>query len=276
MAVYRVTPHGTREKTSLFSAVNWTPNLIDPVNLKLYAAVPQLTTGSLGDLVMNEPNYVMAGFAIPENTDTIDVGVGPRRCAHGRCQAPVRAKVHVAIGVALFAAVSFAGPVHAADLDINNLPQVDDSKLAASVSDLRVTVQDIRVPEPTDVTTESTDGAEKVLTLNSDILFSFDKASDHSGGGDQGWRARQGPPARGQGQRSVVTRIRSAPTPATSRSRRSVPPAVAAAIKAARPDLVLTVKGFGKAQPVASNGTAAKDDPEGRAKNRRVEIRFAG
>ena len=75
MAVYRVTAHGTREKTSLFSAVNWTPNLIDPVNLKLYAAVPQLTTGSLGDLVMNKPNYVMAGFAIPENTDTIDVGV---------------------------------------------------------------------------------------------------------------------------------------------------------------------------------------------------------
>lgn len=75
LAVYRVTPHGTKEKTSLFSAVRWSPNLVDPVNLKLYSSVAELTTGYLGKLEMNEPNYVMAGFAIPENTETIDVGV---------------------------------------------------------------------------------------------------------------------------------------------------------------------------------------------------------
>ncbi|MFC7485612.1 hypothetical protein ACOCJ7_03725 [Knoellia sp. CPCC 206453] len=75
LAVYRVTPHGTKEETSLQRALTWRPNLIDPVNLKLYEAVAELTTGFLGDLVMNEPNYVMAGFAVPQNTDTIDVGV---------------------------------------------------------------------------------------------------------------------------------------------------------------------------------------------------------
>lgn len=75
MAVYRVTPHGTKEKTVLHVAVKWRPNLVDPVNLKLYESVADLSTGYGGDLVMNEPNYVMAGFAIPENTATIDVGV---------------------------------------------------------------------------------------------------------------------------------------------------------------------------------------------------------
>ncbi|KGN31025.1 hypothetical protein N802_05315 [Knoellia sinensis KCTC 19936] len=74
MAVFRVTPHGTKEKTNLL-VVNWKPVLLDPVNLKLYESVNELTSAWSTDLVMNEPNYVMAGFAIPENTDTIDVGV---------------------------------------------------------------------------------------------------------------------------------------------------------------------------------------------------------
>lgn len=78
MAAYRVTPHGTKEKTSLFSAVGWRPHLLDPVNLKLYDAVADVSTGYLQDLVMNEPNYVMAGFAIPEGADTVDVGVAGR------------------------------------------------------------------------------------------------------------------------------------------------------------------------------------------------------
>jgi OmpA-OmpF porin, OOP family len=46
--------------------------------------------------------------------------------------------------------------------------------------------------------------------------------------------------------------------------------AVATAVKAARPDLVLTVRGFGESTPVASN-----TDSRARSKNRRVEIRFA-
>ena len=39
-------------------------------------------------------------------------------------------------------------------------------------------------------------------------------------------------------------------------------------------DLEVTAKGFGESEPVESDEKNGKDDPEGRAKNRRVEIRY--
>jgi len=51
--------------------------------------------------------------------------------------------------------------------------------------------------------------------------------------------------------------------------------AVADVIAADRPDLVLTVQGFGKADPVAPNtNDDGSDNPIGRAQNRRVEILY--
>jgi len=51
--------------------------------------------------------------------------------------------------------------------------------------------------------------------------------------------------------------------------------AVAEVIAADRPDLVLTIKGFGKADPVAPNtNDDGSDNPIGRAQNRRVEILY--
>lgn len=52
--------------------------------------------------------------------------------------------------------------------------------------------------------------------------------------------------------------------------------AVAEVVRAVRPDLELEVAGFGESDPVAPNQTAGQDDPEGRALNRRVELRYAG
>ncbi|MBO1751333.1 OmpA family protein [Actinotalea sp. BY-33] len=50
--------------------------------------------------------------------------------------------------------------------------------------------------------------------------------------------------------------------------------AVADAIAAARPDLVLTVEGHGSADPVAPNEADGADNPGGRAQNRRVELTY--
>ena len=52
--------------------------------------------------------------------------------------------------------------------------------------------------------------------------------------------------------------------------------AVATVVKAARSDLKLSVKGYGESRPVAPNTSGGKDDPDGRAQNRRVEIRYGG
>lgn len=50
--------------------------------------------------------------------------------------------------------------------------------------------------------------------------------------------------------------------------------AVKDVIMAKRSDLKVTAQGHGESDPVADNGTADKDNPEGRAKNRRVELSF--
>ena len=50
--------------------------------------------------------------------------------------------------------------------------------------------------------------------------------------------------------------------------------AVATALAAARPDLVLTVAGHGSTNEVAPNQTAGMDNPMGRAQNRRVTLTY--
>lgn len=52
--------------------------------------------------------------------------------------------------------------------------------------------------------------------------------------------------------------------------------AVADVLTSEDADLKVKAVGHGESDPVASNGTEADDDPEGRAKNRRVELRYDG
>ncbi|MEU4361824.1 OmpA family protein [Promicromonospora sp. NPDC023987] len=52
--------------------------------------------------------------------------------------------------------------------------------------------------------------------------------------------------------------------------------AVAGILRDARPDLRLTVEGHGEQQPIAENEVDGKDNPAGRAKNRRVEVSYTG
>lgn len=176
----------------------------------------------------------------------------------------------------LVALVSFTlmGNARADDLDTTNLPTIPDSTLAASVKDIRLPVGDIRLPIPRDLESRTTDGTEKVVTLSADILFTFDE-SDLSAAatariGDLVKDVPKGAAVDIGGHTDALGSAAYNRQLSTARAK-----AVAAVVADARPDLDLTVKGFGEAGPVAPNTSAGKDDPEGRAKNRRVEIRYS-
>jgi OmpA-OmpF porin, OOP family len=176
--------------------------------------------------------------------------------------------------------LSASAPAHAADWDLGHLPAFafDADTLATSII---TWPSDARSLEAT-ITTWSVDGSvedlettthksgETVVTLNADILFDFAKAVVPPTAGARIAAAVAKAP-KGSAV-SIGGHTDDVGTPANnvtlSQARAQ---AVAAAVKQARPDLVLTVKGFGEGRPVATNSTDA-----GRAENRRVEIRFAG
>jgi len=159
-----------------------------------------------------------------------------------------------------------AGPAQAADWDVDHLPAIatDPENLARSIETFTLdgAVEDL------EKTTHSS--GQTVVTLNADILFEFGKAALPAAA-----------PAR------IATAVAKAPKgsavsvgghtdsvgtdAANVKLSQDRAQAVAAAVQAARPDLRLTVKGFGESTPVATNG-----DPAGSAKNRRVEVRFTG
>lgn len=123
--------------------------------------------------------------------------------------------------------------------------------------------------------TRTTDGEETVITLSSDILFAFGESTI-------------GPEAEAR----IADLVAEVPDGATlqvhghtdSVSGREFNQAlsedraesVAAVIREERPDLDLDVGGFGMNDPVEPNEKNGEDNPEGRALNRRVEIRYEG
>lgn len=117
--------------------------------------------------------------------------------------------------------------------------------------------------------------ADGVTTLTSDLLFAFDSAElspqavaavgEVAAGLPQGAAVAVDGHTDGLGGDAVNVPL--------SQARAQ---AVADALAAARPDLVLTVTGHGSAQPVAAETVDGRDDPAGRALNRRVEVRVVG
>ncbi|SFJ72777.1 OmpA family protein [Cellulomonas sp. KH9] len=117
--------------------------------------------------------------------------------------------------------------------------------------------------------------AQGVTTLTSDLLFAFDSAE----------LAPAAPAAIGEIAAALpqgATVAVDGHTDGLGGDEVNLPlsqaraQAVADALAAARPDLVLTVTGHGSAQPVAEEEVDGRDDPSGRALNRRVEVRVAG
>ncbi|NHA67200.1 OmpA family protein [Phycicoccus flavus] len=183
-----------------------------------------------------------------------------------------------ASALVLAGAVAVLGPLAPAasadDLPVDRLPAPTEQQLAESVTalDPRVSQLEGRV---TGLATETTDGGDEVITLASDILFAFDRSdlSPRAAARIRGLvedvprRARVSIGGHTDALGSVGYNLRLS----TARAR-----AVAAVVRRSRPDLRLTVRGFGETRPVAPNTRGGEDDPEGRAENRRVEIRYAG
>ena len=155
---------------------------------------------------------------------------------------------------------------------VGDLPPVPDGAILTSVVGLNGQVVDL-LATVQDLSATSTAGGETVVTLRSDILFAFGKSTmPPSAASRIGTLVADVP-------RDAVVKVYghtdSIGSDATNRTlSQARAEAVATAIRAARPDLRLDVRGFGETRPVAPNATAGKDDPQGRAKNRRVEIRY--
>lgn len=190
--------------------------------------------------------------------------------------APRRAAVAL-LALALLAPALAAGtgPAAAAPLrapGVADLPDVPEGRLAESVLPLTGDVLDLEAPVEDVATTEQVAGGT-VVTLRSDVLFSFGRATMPPSAPARIAALVAGVP-RGAAVK-VYGHTDSVGSPAANLAlSRARARAVAAAVRAARPDLRLDVRGFGETRPVAPNTSGGRDDPGGRAKNRRVELRY--
>ncbi len=179
---------------------------------------------------------------------------------------------------ALAIAVAFAGVAPGAPTSPNDAPSPTSEQLASSVR-VNTLEGSVKVWDPagsvSTVETESREGPDTVLTLDSDILFDFASAELNSAA-----QARLGelvagvPPGAAVRVTGHTDSIGDDASNLELSGRRAE--AVAAAITTARPDLILDVQGRGEAEPVAPNTAGAENNPEGREQNRRVEVRYAG
>lgn len=178
--------------------------------------------------------------------------------------------------------VPVAGPAHADqndDLERLHSAVISSTMLTDAVIDLggeRATSSVFDLSTDGTVTglekTEKSDG-KAVVTLTSDLLFEFGKAALTPTS-----TAAIPDVARGIAQGAAVAV--DGYTDSLGGDGINIPlsqqraQAVAAALTATRPDLILTVAGHGSANEVAPNEVDGEDNPVGRAQNRRVVLTY--
>lgn len=172
--------------------------------------------------------------------------------------------------------VGGAGSVAADEpVSIDDLPtltdnEVDQYREEIEVPDIEaITVPDVEPFEP-DV---SSSGGDTVVSLDTDVLFAFGKAGLSDSAEDAVVDAVQDIPDGAEvdviGYSDSVGNTARNKTLSKKRAQ-----AVADVVEEERDDLDLTVTGKGESNPVEPNRKGGKDNPEGREKNRRVEIRY--
>lgn len=181
--------------------------------------------------------------------------------------------------VAPFALVmaTAAGAADDEPLRIDNLPSLSDSEVNEHRSPIDVPdVQAIDVPDIDPFEPEvTTSGGSTVVTLDTDVLFEFAEAELGESAQEAVVEAIADVP---DGARvTVVGHTDSVGSDADNLTlSKERARAVADVIEDERDDLELDVSGKGEKDPVAANDKGGEDNPEGREKNRRVEIRYKG
>ncbi|WP_371029623.1 OmpA family protein [Pseudoclavibacter sp. JSM 162008] len=183
-----------------------------------------------------------------------------------------------AIGALTLATVLAFGGAHPLTVDSpDDLPEPTQEMLDASVTrwNPEGSVTQWSLDGSVDELSKEVDeGPNTVVTLKSDILFDFNSAAVPDTAGvaiaEAVKDAPQGAAVTIGGHTDGVGDPASNLTLSQQRA-----DAVAAVIRAERPDLQITATGYGDTQPVAENTTGGEDNPEGRAQNRRVEITYA-
>lgn len=162
-------------------------------------------------------------------------------------------------------------------LTVDTLPTLTDNEVDGYRSAIEVPeIEPIEVPDITpfvpDVTTS---GSTTIVSLDTDVLFDFGQADLGDSASDAIVKAITDVPD--DAKVSVVGHTDSVGSDAANRTlSKQRARAVADVIEDERDDLSLSVSGKGESDPVEPNDKGGKDNPEGREKNRRVEIRYKG
>ncbi|ATG51062.1 hypothetical protein CFK38_05590 [Brachybacterium vulturis] len=178
----------------------------------------------------------------------------------------------VLLGLTLITAAPVAGAMTVDEA----IEQVTPGEVSAAVTrfdDFPVTRYQVSGPTPLE--TETMEGDTTVISLNTDILFAFGSAEPPPSAKDRIAELLEDVPegmtVQVHGHTDSIGS--SEANLALSEERAD---AVADLISQVRPDLSLQAEGFGESDPVESNEVGGEDNPEGRAANRRVEIRYGG
>lgn len=172
---------------------------------------------------------------------------------------------------------STAGAVDDEPLTIDTLPALSDSEVNEHRSPIDVPEVDaIDVPDIDPFEPEvTTSGGSTVVTLDTDVLFEFAEAE--LGESAQKAVAEAVADVPDGAKVTVVGHTDSVGSDAANlKLSKERAQAVADVIEDERDDLELDVSGKGEKDPVADNDKGGEDNPEGREKNRRVEIRYQG
>lgn len=150
------------------------------------------------------------------------------------------------------------------------IPDLTAAELKESVTDFDAEITDID-GEIVDLESQVEGGGGTAVSLNSDVLFGFDESTLSSDATKAVGDAVKDIPRGAEVEITGYTDSKGSDSYnkklSTDRAK-----AVEKAAAKARSDLDLTSSGKGAANPVEPNEQSGEDNPEGRAKNRRVEI----